>query len=1020
MSTLTITGNLKKELANGTVLTIVDDDGAVTADIIATPGSIGTAELADDAVTNDKLDNIARGSVKVGGAADAPTDLDASTSGQILVGDGTDIASVAVSGDISLSSAGVTAVVAADLETATLTNIADTELLIGTGAGTANFAVMSGDATLSNAGALTIAANAVDNTKLAAMVAGTIKIGSAAGAASDLNAGAANSVLTAHGGGAEPTWETLDTADALTVYNETGSTITKGTLVNLSGFDGVNGITMTKADADANIPATHVVIADILTLSSGTVEGLKTLDGFDTSLLAVGTPLYLSGTAGGYTDTAPTGSDQIQQLIGVVKTSDAGTGEIVFFPGAAQNLKLGTSYLQDYAVGENQIAGDAVSLGKVSLSISNTLGIQGHNDSGVQWNEGTLLKISGWWDATSSYLMSVADAGAGEIATHVVSAAIPDTGTGVVYPFITVGNIDTSLQVLGDAVYADPTTPGGFTFSAPTGADQLSQQVGSVYLVDVAGYIAFFPGQNLVKKLGTSSLQDDAISNAKIAAGAVTYAEMGAQAETFTLALPCQNDSGGTLTKGTLVRISGLAVGGPNIVAADSALGEIATHVLNADILNTETGVAYPTSVVTGLNTAGFGVGTLVYADPTTPGGYTITEPTGAGELSQQVGIVYLDNAVTGLINFFPGRMIVKKHGTSNLQDVSVTDAKIASLDFETTDLISIADTEILIGTGAGTGAYAAMSGDVTLANTGVATVAAVDLETATLTNIADTELLIGTGAGTANYAAMSGDVSLSNAGVAAVTAIDLETATVTNIADTEIMIGDGAGSAVFAAMSGDATLANTGALTIAALAVETGMIADDAVTAPKMNLVVTADLGAPIVATDDRIVTVVNLVNGVQAIAGYPDTPRNLTVTIVDTTPSITVGTVTVDGFGADGAVISEVFNCAAGAGVYTGAKIFGNITAVTSADFSVLGGGGDETIKVGVGNLIGLPTNISASSAVKLIYVIDPVTGGTIPANVSYTTGTNTSSASPYTGVAGDLFDGTNRVVVNYNVGQ
>lgn len=68
--------------------------------------TIDTAKIIDDVVTNDKLANIARGSVKVGGASDAPTDLDAKTSGRILVGDGTDIASVAVSGDATLASSG--------------------------------------------------------------------------------------------------------------------------------------------------------------------------------------------------------------------------------------------------------------------------------------------------------------------------------------------------------------------------------------------------------------------------------------------------------------------------------------------------------------------------------------------------------------------------------------------------------------------------------------------------------------------------------------------------------------------------------------------------------------------------------------------------------------------------------------------------------------------------------------------------------------------------------------------------
>jgi len=90
-----------------------------TAKIAAS--AVSTAKIADDAVTNAKLANMTRGTIKVGGAADAPTDLDANNSGYILVGDGTDINSVAVSGDISLTNAGATAIGAAKVTTAMLT-----------------------------------------------------------------------------------------------------------------------------------------------------------------------------------------------------------------------------------------------------------------------------------------------------------------------------------------------------------------------------------------------------------------------------------------------------------------------------------------------------------------------------------------------------------------------------------------------------------------------------------------------------------------------------------------------------------------------------------------------------------------------------------------------------------------------------------------------------------------------------------------------------------------------------------
>ena len=56
------------------------------------------------------LANMTQGTIKVGGGSNAPTDLDAKTDGQILIGDGTDIASVAVSGDITIDNAGATTI----------------------------------------------------------------------------------------------------------------------------------------------------------------------------------------------------------------------------------------------------------------------------------------------------------------------------------------------------------------------------------------------------------------------------------------------------------------------------------------------------------------------------------------------------------------------------------------------------------------------------------------------------------------------------------------------------------------------------------------------------------------------------------------------------------------------------------------------------------------------------------------------------------------------------------------------
>ena len=145
----------------------------------------GRVTIANDVVTNAKLANITRGSVKVGGNSNAPTDLDAKTAGQILIGDGTDINSVAVAGDATLNSAGELTIAADAITNAKLANMtrgtvkvgggsnAPTDLdaktsgqiLVGDGTDVASVAV-SGDISLASNGAVTIGANTVDGSKL--------------------------------------------------------------------------------------------------------------------------------------------------------------------------------------------------------------------------------------------------------------------------------------------------------------------------------------------------------------------------------------------------------------------------------------------------------------------------------------------------------------------------------------------------------------------------------------------------------------------------------------------------------------------------------------------------------------------------------------------------------------------------------------------------------------------------------------------------------------------------------------
>jgi len=210
--------------------------GAVSGD--ATIAAGGALTIAADSVENSMLANIAQGSVKVGGGSNAPTDLDAKGDGKILVGDGTDINSVAVSGDITLANDGAVTIAADSVEGTMLnTNAADTstiELSSDTlsvlkvpnalTVDNATIALNSGT-TFDGSGARTISIKdgGVDADALAAAVAGN---GLTGGGGSALAVGAGTGVTVnandiaigqAIGSGDSPTFTNLTLSGNLTV-----------------------------------------------------------------------------------------------------------------------------------------------------------------------------------------------------------------------------------------------------------------------------------------------------------------------------------------------------------------------------------------------------------------------------------------------------------------------------------------------------------------------------------------------------------------------------------------------------------------------------------------------------------------------------------------------------------------------------------------------------------------------------------------------------------------------------------
>lgn len=112
--------------------------------------------------------------------------------------------------------------------------------------------------------------------------------------------------------------------------------------------------------------------------------------------------------------------------------------------------------------------------------------------------------------------------------------------------------------------------------------------------------------------------------------------------------LTVENASGGTLTKGAPLHITGEnASGNPTVIAAraDTSSAMPANYILNETINDGEEGLALLVGRISGVNTSVFTAGDVLYVGAT--GGYTTTKPTGAN-LIQNIAVVTHIDAVDG------------------------------------------------------------------------------------------------------------------------------------------------------------------------------------------------------------------------------------------------------------------------------------------------------------------------------------------------------------------------------------
>lgn len=136
--------------------------------------------------------------------------------------------------------------------------------------------------------------------------------------------------------------------------------------------------------------------------------------------------------------------------------------------------------------------------------------------------------------------------------------------------------------------------------------------------------------------------------------------------------LTVKNDSGVTITKGTVVMAVGATGDRINVepaVANGSVSSKYMLGIAHENIANGTEGTATVFGQIKQVNTSAWGAGTVLYIDPTVAGGLTSTKPD-APDLAEAVAIVTRSNSTSGILFV---RMWSQGEALEELHDVLIT-----------------------------------------------------------------------------------------------------------------------------------------------------------------------------------------------------------------------------------------------------------------------------------------------------------------------------------------------------------
>jgi hypothetical protein len=300
------------------------------------------------------------------------------------------------------------------------------------------------------------------------------------------------------------------------VANKTGVSISAGKMVYISGFDAtLNKPTITLADKDTSAKVAQFITKNaIANNKTGYVYEKMILTGQNTNAGNVSDPVYL-GDSGAWTLSAPTGADMVQQIVGFITVKSATVGKILFLLTPRNVVVIGTSGLQGDSITTSKVPASTI----IETDIGADVDIKYTVYSAVALSEGDLLHISGFNVANNCFAVEKAD-GDNKPAQLVAIAANAGATTSLAQMVYSLIDVNTNGSVVGNPVYLDTATAGGWTLTAPSGADQLAQIVGRVKSVNIAtGEIEFNLRHGFEGVIGTSMIQNDAITKTKLVGG---------------------------------------------------------------------------------------------------------------------------------------------------------------------------------------------------------------------------------------------------------------------------------------------------------------------------------------------------------------------------------------------------------------------------------------------------------------------------------------------------------------------